>query len=542
MRVKTGWAYTERMRARTISLVTSVLACCWALPAPAADASRPLWADLTPGPYSVGFRTLFSFDRSRTWKVTRGYTRPFAADPVGRPVRISVWYPAGGSAGATRMRYGAYVDIKAPPEFAAYNAIVTARDLLISGLNVPKGSLPALLETPVNAQADATPASGRFPLILYCGGLGAATVDNITLAEVLASYGFVVATVPMFGPSEVETGQVRNQIDIETTVRDLEFAAAFLQSLPDVDPAKLGVVGHSLGAVDAVLFGMRNQNVSAVVGLDGTYGFRGATTVLTGFYGFDLKQMHAALLDLRRTETKIGPSAFELDLSAVRSLHYAERTYVGLPTMFHADFTEFGVLARTFGFPPFADPNGRTYETAYRGYQSAVKITLAFLQANVNSEQQAAKRLRHEVSVLPGASFAHEPALAPAPNAEELLAIARDRGLAAALAIVDRYQREAPGDTIVGEAAYNAQGYDLSARARHADAINALLIAIHVHPASANLADTLGDIYRAAGRPGDSRKAYLHALELLPNDPGQNDAGKAELKAEIEGALRQLPP
>src|ERR1051326_4177787 len=96
----------------TLVLATSVL-----LPARSQEVSRPsLWGKLSPGPYAVGFRAVYAFDRARTWRVTRAYEKGFSPDPDGRPIRVSVWYPATISPGAKRMRYEDYVTLPAPKE------------------------------------------------------------------------------------------------------------------------------------------------------------------------------------------------------------------------------------------------------------------------------------------------------------------------------------------------------------------------------------------------------------------------------------------
>jgi hypothetical protein len=59
-------------------------------------------------------------------------------------------------------------------------------------------------------------------------------------------------------------------------------------------------MGHSVGAIEAVILGLRNANVSAVIALDGTYGSEGLSTVLTHSYGYKPEMMRAAFLDLRQ--------------------------------------------------------------------------------------------------------------------------------------------------------------------------------------------------------------------------------------------------
>src|SRR5215471_12987325 len=74
-----------------------------------ADAQDPLlWGSLTPGPYPVGYRSLFQLDH------TRQYNPDYATDPnkmpahKPRPILINIWYPAQ-KTGASPMKYGQYL-------------------------------------------------------------------------------------------------------------------------------------------------------------------------------------------------------------------------------------------------------------------------------------------------------------------------------------------------------------------------------------------------------------------------------------------------
>jgi hypothetical protein len=434
------------------------------------------------------------------------------------------------------MNYASYVTRTLPEGFKGYDDIVREQDLSHSALNVPKGALPKLLATPVNAFTAARPANGSFPLVLYCDGLDGDTVSQIVLNEYLASHGYVVATIPIIGSSVVDPGQTRAQPDLETTIRDLEVAWSFLKVMRNVDGRKLAVIGHSLGAIEAVLFAMRNADVSAVVGLDGTYGF--TPNVLTGFYDYNPLHMGAALLDLRRAQTDTGPSAFVLDLSAVNALHFSPRTIVTLKGMYHTDFTMFGILAKEFNFPPFAD---RNYNTGYAGYQSMCSIVLDFLDLELKGRSPAEARMAQDVASAPGGAMRQLPAVGMPPTPNELVGIAVTQGIDTAKAIVDEYHRGAPDDDIVKESAYNSLGYAMLGRKEYSGAIAALETDTYVYPRSANLADTLGDMYAGAGQIEMARQAYQHALELLPSDSEQNESGKNDLKQAILQSIKSLP-
>src|ERR1051326_1848169 len=149
----------------TAFLCALILATSSLPPAKAQQISRPLlWGEMSPGPHAVGFRVIYGFDRTRTWRVTRAYEKGLAPDMNGRPVRISVWYPATVQAESRRMRYEDYINLPAPKEFADLKVPLERRDRTIASLSVPPDQVQSLLATTVNAYLDAPPAPSRFPL------------------------------------------------------------------------------------------------------------------------------------------------------------------------------------------------------------------------------------------------------------------------------------------------------------------------------------------------------------------------------------------
>jgi hypothetical protein len=170
--------------------------------------SLPLWGELVPGPYRVGFRAIFRFDTSRTWRRTRDYVGKFSPDPDGRPVQLNVWYPATSEPGGQQITVGTYIDQAAPQvAFAPLNSIMKQRSQENWESSVPPAQLPALRATPMNAWDRAQAAPGRFPAVLYFGGLNADVNSNVVLAEFLASHGYIVASVSLIGPTDTLTSR-----------------------------------------------------------------------------------------------------------------------------------------------------------------------------------------------------------------------------------------------------------------------------------------------------------------------------------------------
>ena len=215
-----------------------------------------------------------------------------------------MWYPAVAAEDDVRMRWNDYVRAAESVAFRDLNTVLNGRNREIAEDAVPRGRADDLLAVPVAAYRNVSPTAGLHPVVLYFAGLNAHSNSNALLAEFLASHGYIVASISILGATDQATNQARAPEAIETTVRDMEFAWAVLAETADLHPdrTRLAVMGHSVGAIEAVALAMRNGNVSAAIGLDGTYGFRGNTTILTETYGYRPERMRAALFDVRRAE------------------------------------------------------------------------------------------------------------------------------------------------------------------------------------------------------------------------------------------------
>lgn len=524
-------------RSRWLSSLLLALCLSWS-----AFAQQPVevlpWTELHPGNHAVGYQVRCLTDVSRTWHTTRAFGKPFAADRGGRPVRVSIWYPATPKPAMPRMRMADYLKSDVPLAYTQANAALQARDRRVLAEMVPQGSLPALLDSTVPVYAGAAPDGERFPLVLYSSGVNPYTLSNVFMTELLASHGYVVAVAPSLGPSDEQVEQSYTLGELETSVRDLEFAWSYVRHLPFVDESRLGIFGHSLGGTVAMLFALRNRNVSAVAALDGTYGFAGSAgswdTTLTGITNYEPSRMRAALLDVHRGGTN-------LDLHAIEAFNFAERFYITLPNMLHGDFTTFVVVARAFMLPPPSDPpSGWTRETGYAGFRTSVQLVLDFFEQYLNGRgsfgQQASELARSD----PGATFAHQPALPASPSAPELAAILQERGYEATLQLIDQLRAQSSGIAVVDGRALNTMGYALSAQGLHQRAIDILRLVTHAYPQSANAHDSLGDAYLAAGDANHARLEFQQALSLAPADSSLSPDSRTSLLKLEHDKLAQL--
>ena len=126
------------MKAATLLL----LAAC----ATSSHVELPLWLDLKPGPYAVGYRS-------------------------------GVWYPS--RAEGEHLRYRDYLDTLDEVEAALHKQ------------GIGPDAVVALFDSPMHARRD-SPALGSFPLVVIALGQAESHVHQVVLAEYLASHGYEV--------------------------------------------------------------------------------------------------------------------------------------------------------------------------------------------------------------------------------------------------------------------------------------------------------------------------------------------------------------
>ncbi|WP_043476111.1 hypothetical protein [Kitasatospora sp. MBT66] len=201
---------------------------------------------------------------------------PFAPVPGPRELMVQLWYPATGNAGRARAAY-------ATERVAA----VLDRTAFLD-----PGTLGRLRPT---ARVGAPPVPGALPLLLLGHGRKGGRSNCTALAEELAAHGYLVASLDhTYDAAAVEFPDGRVVLSVledepadwdaaerkEVGVRaaDLRFVATELTTgrtvrrhpgLPCADPARIGVLGHSMGGAAAAEAVRQDRRFAAGLDLDG---------------------------------------------------------------------------------------------------------------------------------------------------------------------------------------------------------------------------------------------------------------------------------
>ena len=327
-----------------------------------------LWDGVTAGPHAVGFKVFYGFDKSRPpLKEQQQQTKS-----SGRSMQVSIWYPA--IASSVNITMGDYLTLKGdevnftPEKKVKENAAlkILAADFSSTENEIMESLFLIKMKSINNAAAK----TEKFPIVIMTHNNAA---GYSLLAELLASHGFIVAVSPMTGTLSKEFDW-QTTSGVETEVTDLEFVFKTVQqSFSNADLNSIGVVGYSYGAMAAVAFSMRHNNVKAIVSLDGGIGSLWGGHLLSTLKDYDLTKINKPLLHLW-SDLEVG-----FDLHYVRSYTAADRYIVKAGGLEHNSFVTDGALSAVLQNLP--DKQKRIRE-----HQAVCKTTLLFLNQQLNNK------------------------------------------------------------------------------------------------------------------------------------------------------------
>ncbi|SEH01460.1 Platelet-activating factor acetylhydrolase, isoform II [Nonomuraea solani] len=248
----------------------AVLAACSAPTPPrsAAPSPTPTGPAVLPaptGPHPAGTTVLYLKDTSRP--------DPWNLDAAARELKVTLWYPAEQGAG------------RPAPYMSAQES-----ELFMKGSSIGGVPYDTLSKTRTNAVKDARPAGRKLPLVVLSPGFTKPLSSLTSLAEDLASRGYVVAGIDHTYESHVTTlsgGRVAaclacdSDTDpgfgagvVQGRAADVSFVLDRLPSAWDgagrIDRSKIAMVGQSIGGASAVAAMVNDPRVRAGIDMDGT--------------------------------------------------------------------------------------------------------------------------------------------------------------------------------------------------------------------------------------------------------------------------------
>ncbi|WP_431930203.1 alpha/beta hydrolase family protein [Nonomuraea jabiensis] len=217
------------------------------------------------GPHPVGTTALYLKDTSRP--------DPWNLDAKARELKVTLWYPA-------EQRDGQRAPYMTPKE----------SELTLKGGRIAGVPDDTLSKTRTNAVKDAEPVGRKLPLVVLSPGFTKPMSTLTSLAEDLASRGYVVAGIDHTYESYVTTladGRVAECLACDSDAdpgfgtgvvagraADVSFVLDQLPSTWDgadrIDRSRIAMVGQSIGGASAVAAMVKDPRVRAGIDMDGT--------------------------------------------------------------------------------------------------------------------------------------------------------------------------------------------------------------------------------------------------------------------------------
>jgi len=503
------------------------------------NAAPPQWGQLSPGPYGVGFRLAGEYDHSRRVAPPTDFEGKAHGDPVALPIQIGVWYPMTRGSASRGMPYAEFAALGAKgseltPVTAAerVRAVESMRTFagFAFGRPLPASAMRELDTVSTAAVRDATPARGRFPVVLAAtdGSIAATTV----LFEYLASQGVVVIATPSqrsYGTLQVS----RPAVVVEARVRDLEYLLAHARRYAYVDTARLAVLGINFDGMAALAFQMKNMAARAVVSLDGWEGKTGSVGTIRSSLHYDVRRMRVPYLVVLQDEAS-PPPYLTLDRSVFDGFAYSDRQWLVLNGISHAY-----LIGNPLVYPGVPDERRDAYELLVRGIHGFLAAALsdpAGPPHEVVNAQSGAGRTSPLVK-----EFVRHGGRAAIPDDAELERLIMVERAADKVATILRDGKRADSAFVLfPQQTMALYAFRFSRQNDLPFAIRLLALNAEAYPQSWSAADALGNGYRDAGDTTRAIEAYERALSLLASPKGTAPSDAARVRQSIEDKIARL--
>lgn len=468
--------------------------------------TSPLWGDLKSGPHRVGFKSIFAYDPTRSQLPSE------VKNLLGRQMQINVWYPA--KSNGKSMLFEDYVHLMAQEvDFSTLTEtrrreglekfIKQANDLS-RNRSTNSEQFASVIKLSVAARRDATPVSGRYPLVVFSDS----AARHHILCEYLSSHGYVVATISLKGSFEQELDVALT--GIETIATDLQFVIGSMKAWPNVDANQIALLGLGITASGALNAQMRNSDIDALVSLEGGITTLFEDRMLKRLPFFDVTAVNVPMLAITAPHPNVNPAI-------LGQYKYSTRYYVHFPKMSEFFFLNYGMLERyipnIIGPPP-----GDTKA----GFEWAARYVLAFFDSQLkrDSESEAFLNNSPERNSVPNGLLTVDKkiGLKAPPKLGELKTMIRAGSIESLTRIYREFRESDPRpfsqELLTG--LYNWISYSGDPEWKGRKEIS--LIRVESYPESSRAHFTLAQVGMQLNDSSLARKHFSEALRLLPGD------------------------
>ncbi|MEU8251197.1 alpha/beta hydrolase [Nonomuraea sp. NPDC048916] len=333
--------------------------------APSATPAGPATLPAPTGAHPVGTTVLHLTDTSRP--------DPWNLDVQARELKVTLWYP-------TEQRDGQRAPYMTPKE----------SELLLKGSGIASTPYDTLSRTRTNAVQDADPAGRELPLAVLSPGFTKPMSTLTSLAEDLASRGYVVAGIDHTYESYATTlsdGRVAECLACDSDT-DPGFGAGLVQGRAAdvsfvldqltskwkhsdlIDRKRIAMVGQSIGGASTVPAMVKDPRIRAGIDMDGTTHARIPKSGLSRPFMFLGSQEHV-------------PGGRDNSWDRDWKLLTGWKRWLVLSDAEHQSFTDIPLVADVIGLEPLPG-----MLPAARGAELTRTYVAAFLDQHLKSQRQ----------------------------------------------------------------------------------------------------------------------------------------------------------
>ncbi|WP_421774851.1 hypothetical protein [Gracilimonas sp.] len=270
--------------------------------------SYPLWNEIESGEYSVGFKVINHWDKSRN-----RYSKYEKSGKLNEarffPIQISIWYPAAERWDPVKaMPFKTYFYLTEQKN--DFNSLSEERKekaldiffnfaTLGAGLELTKENVLNIGNMATAAMQDVEAVNKKFSVIIagHDGGVWKGT----TLHEFLASHGYVViSTGPVSQTFSIFSEHP--QVAIQRRIRTFELVREMTTQFDFIDDSKIGLLGLNSDGMPAMLYQMKNGEADALVNIDGWEGKNNGYEYVSSNSYYDNEKFQIPYLEFQQHE------------------------------------------------------------------------------------------------------------------------------------------------------------------------------------------------------------------------------------------------